>query len=144
MSASKPQRERTILTEDGELREADPSATPESRLAAVYCTNCGTSNRANSRFCRNCGESLDEQVLDSDQVADMRGPGRKSKRSMESRQRAQLVQRGSSSLAVEALTLIFVTGMVISTAAITGSAFLPIVILIVWAVVEMARHGVMN
>src|SRR5258706_11098372 len=129
MSASKPQRQRTILTEDGELREADPSATPESRLAAVYCTNCGETNRANSRFCRNCGESLDEQAPDAEALADVRGPGRKSKRSREGRPRVQAVQPSSSSLAVEALTLIFVTGTAISTAAITGRALLPIVIL---------------
>jgi hypothetical protein len=139
MSAPNPQRQRMILTEDGELQEADQSALPQSE--PVFCTNCGTANRASSRFCRKCGESLDEQALDLDMVQDLRGPGRKSKR--ERRARAQSAQ-SSSSLAVEAITLVFVAGMVISTAAITNSVLLPIVILVAWFMVEMARHGVMN
>ena len=141
MSAPNPQRERMILTEDGELQEADQSAMPESE--PVFCTNCGTANRASSRFCRKCGESLDEQVLEADMVQDVRGSGRKSKRSVERRTRPQPAQ-SSSSLAVEAITLVFVAGMVIATAAITDSVFLPIVILFAWMMVEMARHGVIK
>ncbi len=141
MSASKPQRQ--ILTEDGELREADSSITPESRLSAVYCTNCGTSNRASSRFCRTCGESLDEQMPSDDAIRDVRGIGRKSKRSMERALQVQPAQ-SASSMAAEVVILFFVTGMVIASAAITNSVLLPIVILIAWVLVEMARHGVMH
>ncbi len=40
--------------------------------------------------------------------------------------------------------MVFVAGMVISTAAITGSVLLPIVILLAWFLVEAARHGALN
>src|SRR5437870_2022026 len=63
MSASQP-RHRTELTEDGELREVNNE--PADQLSAVYCTNCGSANRAHSSFCRTCGASLDEQVPEDD------------------------------------------------------------------------------
>jgi zinc ribbon protein len=142
MSAPEPQRQRMILTEDGELREPDESVGSEAQ--PIFCTNCGTANRVNSRFCRSCGESLDEQALDPDAVQDVHGPGRKSKHSMVRVAQPQPVQQSASSVAASAIMMIFVAGMVISTAAITNSALLPIVILITWAVVEMARHGVLK
>jgi membrane protease subunit (stomatin/prohibitin family) len=57
MNAPKPQRQHTVLTEDGELQQADDEqvSSPETRLSAVFCTNCGTANPASSRFCRSCG-----------------------------------------------------------------------------------------
>jgi zinc-ribbon domain len=142
MSVPEPQRQRMILTEDGELREPDPALASEAQ--PIYCTNCGTANRVNSRFCRSCGESLDEQVLDQAMLQDARTPGRKSKRSKQVAPRQQPIQASASSFAIEAITLFFVTGMVVGTAAITNSALLPIVILIVWGLIEMARHGALN
>lgn len=60
MDAQRRQR-RTILTEDGELHDVDDS---EMQPAPEYCTRCGTANPPESRFCRKCGHSLEEQAAD--------------------------------------------------------------------------------
>ena len=139
MSASQPRR-RTELTEDGELREV--SSTPTDRLSAVYCTNCGSANKAHSSFCRTCGASLDEQMLEEDYP--LSRP--KLKRSERRREVASSDQSNPSSaaFAMEGITVFFVAGMVIATAAFTHSAFLPVCILIAWFMVVAARHGVLK
>src|SRR5215468_4320272 len=76
--------QRTILTDDGELRAADDvtggeSASPEQR-PAVFCTNCGTANQATSKFCRTCGQSLAEQALNPTSLDQDAPPALKKKR----------------------------------------------------------------
>src|SRR5579863_7861731 len=65
MNAPKPQP-RAILTEDGELQEidADSAAKLAVHPSPIFCNHCGTANQANSSFCRTCGQSLDEQMVD--------------------------------------------------------------------------------
>src|SRR5947209_2660990 len=127
MSASQPRRQ-IELTEDGELR--DVTGEPVDRLAAVptasaapavYCTNCGSANRAHSNFCRTCGASLDEQTLEDGYPVSRPKVKRSEGLPLASAQRQPI---SSSEAAVEILTLFFVAGMVIGTTAFTHSAFL--------------------
>src|SRR5687768_698858 len=64
-------QQQTVLTEDGELKEVE---TPVSEVRPIYCIHCGTANRSIASFCRNCGQSLDEEPDTHT------GTGRKSKR----------------------------------------------------------------
>ncbi len=77
--------QRAMLTEDGELRtvaaESDGDAsTTETQRSAVFCTNCGTANKATSKFCRTCGQSLDEQALNPASLDQYAPPALKNKR----------------------------------------------------------------
>jgi hypothetical protein len=133
MSASQPRRQRTALSDDGELHDI-PDMPEQS--APIYCTNCGTANRSNSQFCRSCGVSLDDPDLDGLYVA----PQAKHKRDaavLVSPQRARFT---GASVAVEIVTLICVAGMV-STTARYNSTMLSFVILVAWVLVEAIRHG---
>jgi ribosomal protein L40E len=65
MNASDPRRKRTILTEDGELRDVyDEAEAPAPQTELIYCNQCGTSNSSTAKFCRKCGHSLLEQEAD--------------------------------------------------------------------------------
>ncbi len=83
MAMSKSQR--SMLTEDGELRPVDPetgeeTASPEAQPKAVFCCNCGTANKAQSQYCRNCGQSLEEQLLNPAELDQYAPPEMKNKR----------------------------------------------------------------
>jgi hypothetical protein len=149
MGTSKPQR--TILTEDGELRHIDTETddqaiTPEARLSAVFCTNCGTANQASSRFCRTCGQSLDEQALNPASLDDYAPPEQKNKRSAGRTAQARQSWSAQDSVlwgkvTVEVFTMILV-GAVLIVSIIANQGMITLAILIGWLLVEMARHGV--
>jgi hypothetical protein len=130
-----PRREME-LTDDGELREVHEQMTPEERLSSIYCTDCGTANRASSRFCRNCGASLDDQQLEQDYP--MSGP--KMKRGT-ARQIAPANQSSSSGLAVEAITALFMMMIIVSGSFATHSSIIAIAALVTWVLIVAARHG---
>lgn len=121
-----------ILGEDGELREA--VLTPDHSTAPTYCTECGTINRAESRYCRNCGQSLDEQFL----------PVRKSKLLLEKR-RNPSVYRPENQLAtvgrvaVEIVTMVMMTGIILALALTHQGSSIPVV-LGVWFLVVLLRR----
>jgi hypothetical protein len=133
MNAEQPLKKRSSLSEDGELLQA--VEVPDTQ-AAIYCTQCGTANRANSRFCRQCGSSLDEQMLDGE--AGLEGlPRRKSKYMMEStsdtRERAQAAGVIITAVAVAAIVI------TLATAAPEESYLIPFV-LIAWVIMTLARR----
>ncbi len=137
MSDSKLQSQRAILGEDGELHDNDDAA--ESSLAPIYCIRCGTANRADGRFCRTCGQSLDEQTVNPASLDDYSPPEWKSKRS-ERRvtQTAQLTPQDRA-LMIEVFTLL-IMGVLAAVSIATGQTWLALVILFVWFVVQMARR----
>jgi ribosomal protein L32 len=151
MGTSKSQR--TVLTEDGELRHIDTEtddqpATPEARLSAVFCTNCGTANQASSRFCRTCGQSLDEQVVNPASLDEYAPPERKNKRL--AGRAAQAEHAGADQdevmwgkVTVEVFTLL-VVGAVLIVSIIANQGLLVLAVLIGWLLVELARHGVLG
>jgi hypothetical protein len=140
MSAQQPQPKRTILT-DGELLEAPD--TPEMQVSAVYCSNCGAANRATARFCRTCGESLDEQTPNADSTHTYGAPGQKLKRRLQPVSQPQAAAPVNVwSVLLELVTLFFVIGMIATTAHF-GSA-VPITVLVAWILVEAIRHGVIG
>ena len=151
MGMSKSQR--TILAEDGELRQVDAeaddqAATPEARLSAVFCTHCGTANRANSQFCRTCGQSLDEQVVNPASLDEYAPPEQKNKRL--AGRIAQAEHAGTDQdeamwgrVTVEVVTLLLV-GAVLIASIIANQGMIVLAVLIGWILVEMARHGVLG
>ncbi len=144
MSQSKLQPQRTILGEDGELRDADAD---ESQLTPVYCIQCGTANRAEGRFCRKCGQPLDEQAVNPASLDDYTPPEWKNKRSA---QRAVSAKPARSPTAmtfgmvvIEVITLI-VMGALTYAFASMNLAGLALGVLLAWFLMVAARHGALN
>ncbi len=138
---------RTALTEDGELREIDETPASDSQ-SAVFCTNCGTANHASSRFCRSCGQSLDEQFVNPASLDSYTPPQQKGKRlALPESRLAQDSSPSASATAgkviVEVLTMI-IMGSIALAAVITGSGLVAVAILVAWLLIEMVRHGVMG
>jgi hypothetical protein len=149
MSASKPQREsKTILTDDGELQ--DVHGTPEPREAPVFCIHCGTANRTEARYCRNCGRSLEDQEIDADLPEVQAVPGARSKNKRLTAQKGEHSGRPFSipamtpfGLVLELATLIVVSGLIYFVVT-SGVAWLAVVILIAWFMIVAARNGALN
>lgn len=142
---SKGQR-RTILSEDGELREAADDA---DSLEPVYCTRCGTANPPESAYCRKCGHSLEEQAADVLGMKNFGRAGLKGKHdrlAMEEvddtpvRAPAKAEPTTSANAAVaQIMTMLLVAGMGITALIMqSGEALIPIAI--GWISVE-AIHG---
>ncbi len=125
---------KMILSDDGELREV----TAEEQHEAVFCTHCGTANRADGHFCHTCGQPLDDQV-----VSPYTPPERKNKRAeLASRPEAPESRRsmGVGMVIVELFTLC-VMGVMFLASLYMHQTFIAIAILIGWAAVEAARHS---
>jgi hypothetical protein len=142
MSSSKLQPQRTILGEDGELRDVDDAS--ESQLAPVYCIHCGTANRAEGRFCRNCGQSLDEQVLNPASLDDYTPSEQKNKRSA-GRAASTKPSRSAPPMTLgmfvlEIVTMIVVVALTVYFAS-TNLAGVALGVLIAWAAIVSARHS---
>jgi len=126
---------KTIVTEEGELRDVPNT----QREPASYCPHCGTSNRIDSHFCRNCGQLLDEEDLSGPVVH--RTP--KAKHSV-----SEQPQQGSNvfSLVTEVMSLLIVGLLCLAAIGLNGGreSWLVIPIMIGWLVTVMARNGVMK
>jgi hypothetical protein len=139
MSDSKLQPKRAILGEDGELHDIVDDAA-ESSPAPIYCIRCGTANRADGRFCRTCGQSLDEQAVNPASLDDYAPLEWKTKRS--ERRVAHVAQMSPQdrALMIEMFSLL-VMGALAAVSIATGQAWIALVVLFVWFVVEMTRRG---
>ena len=125
----KPQQ--VVLTDDGELRSV---AEAQERLSTVYCSQCGTVSRADARFCRNCGQPLDDPALDTGYLP----PEQKAKRSDPRLAPAPQFNAGMHVLGmiVNVVKLIIVLGAVTFLYIHTNSVVIPIIILLGWAITE--------
>ena len=139
MNLQEARHHEAIIGEDGELLEAAP--TSDHSAAPIYCTQCGAGNRAESRFCRTCGQSLDEQILAPE---NQYLPARKSKLLIENRQDSsgyrpenQLATVGW--VAVEIVTMVMMTGIIIALAVTRQGSSIPVV-LGVWFLVALLRR----
>ncbi len=143
MNAPKPQP-RTVLTEDGELKQIDDQAsTPEARLSAVFCTNCGTANPATSHFCRSCGQSLDEQVINPAALESYAPPLQKGKRDAPAMQGApheQTASQVAGRVIIEVIALLVMGAMTVWSASI-GLGGLAVCIVFAWLMAEMLWHN---
>jgi hypothetical protein len=142
MSSNQPQREKAILNADGELHDSDMVG----QQSTLYCIHCGTVNRAEARFCRSCGQSLDDQSVDHEPSHSYLPPELKAKRTLA--QPDEHFQRGPMSapaMAFSAIRLLFVSGLVIAVYAIGDHAIvLPICILVAWFMVEGFLSGAIH
>jgi hypothetical protein len=142
MSQSKLQPQRTILGEDGELRDTSDA---ESQLAPVYCIQCGTANRAEGRFCRKCGQSLDEQTVNPASLDDYTPPESKNKRSAqraaaEAKSPRTAVPMTFGMFVLEVITMV-VMGALTYAFASMNLAGLALAVLLAWFMIVAARHG---
>lgn len=133
-----PERKRKILNEDGELREALEAAHADAE--PIYCTRCGTPNPADSRYCRKCGRSLEEQE------AEMMGiPGRDALKAKNEARMARLAvgdeQAGRSAALVQIWTMILVAAMTIVSISTPFAQAAVVPILLAWFLVEGIRNG---
>lgn len=151
MSSSKPQRKRTVLTEDGELRDdVNIDVAPlTAQTAPLYCIHCGSANRSEARFCRKCGQSLDDQDIDPAHLPDYTPPaGDKRKRTRQERNELMPTTPFAALMSpqmalVQVFTLVFVAlGVVFSL--IFGSPLLALAVLIAWFMVEAAWSGALR
>lgn len=141
MSASKQQK--SLLTEDGELREAFEPITLQA--APQFCIHCGTANRGDAQFCRNCGRSMDDQDVD----AELSGPHSvmpaKNKRDQQHWKNEQSSKKSRPEMTagpvlLELVTLVVMAGLVYMTMR-DGQWGLSIIILIAWVAVTDRRHS---
>ncbi len=146
MSTSKSRH--TVLTEDGELREIEETPATSSQ-AAVFCTNCGTANHASSRFCRSCGQSLEEQFVNPASLDSYAPPQQKGKRLAMPEPRSMQASSPSASatagkVIVEVMTMIIMGSLGLAAALTHADGFVIIAILVAWLLIEAVRHGVMG
>src|SRR5258708_5929213 len=143
MYAPKP-RPRTILTGDGELQEidGDSPAMLGTQPSAIFCTNCGTANQAHSSFCRSCGQSLDEQMIDAANL-EIHTSRQKRKRDgllTENVSQTQSLAQVAGLLISDIVSMLFMGGLAIWTLTL-GQGGITALIIIVWFLLEMSRHG---
>lgn len=119
---------RARLGDDGELPELIEAQAGE----LLYCTQCGTVNPVNSRFCRRCGHSLEEQEADMIGLESYRESKRKHAEQEEKRHNA------AGAAVLQIITMLSVAGLG-ATALVTdqGAALIPIIL--AWFLTEAAR-----
>ncbi len=148
MSAKKPEL-RAILSEDGEFQEIEDRAeelTPEARLSAVFCTNCGTANPSTGHYCRSCGQSLEEQTVQAGSLDNYAPPLRKGKRDLSAAHPGVQERPAPTNLQViattfmDVVTLLVMGGLVFWTVH-AGQGLVAVVIIVCWLFIEAARHG---
>lgn len=151
MSASKPQRKRTVLTEDGELRDeiSVDGVEISAQTAPLFCIHCGSPNRSEAHFCRKCGQPLDDQDVDPSIAANyVPSTGDKRKHSKEERGEQPATTPFAALMSpqmalVQVFTLIFVAlGVVFSL--IFGAPLLAAGVLFAWFMVEAAWSGALK
>ncbi len=142
VSTSKSQR--TILSEDGELRSIDAEtdvevAQPKAQGSAVYCTNCGSANHSSSHFCRACGQSLEEQAANATSVDTYLPPAWKAKRSAASGTQTVSMTPQDRALMIEVFTMLIMGALAVA-GILTGQAWIALAVLLAWIVTQVIRR----
>lgn len=169
------------LSSEGELNEVEsldslienahePEAPGQSqgRTQAIYCTQCGSGNPGDSKYCRTCGSALALQVAPAtgtarkaesskaadraDKYAPYRSPAPHMAESLEKRKNDQLEfnfgRRGTTTKAemtffaaiLRIVTMVMTTGMVICSV-VAGFPLIALPVLIAMIAVEGIRSG---
>ncbi|PJF36335.1 MAG: hypothetical protein CUN49_06045 [Candidatus Thermofonsia Clade 1 bacterium] len=118
------------LEADGEL--PDLAALEVGEL--LYCTQCGTINPANARFCRKCGDSLEEQQAESIGLATLTQAKRKKAQPSGS-------QHNAFALATLQVITMFSLGLLSMTALVFEQAAALIPIILAWFLTEAVRQS---
>ncbi len=138
MSASKPRR----MTDDGELHELADYVEPEPER--VFCTQCGTSNPPDSRYCRNCGHSLIEgQEAPALQTLQKPKRSEQSEAQMAAQTAPQRMTRMGPGMVIFELTKLVIMGTLVYLTSQTN-ILVTLAVLLVWMMTEMARHGALT
>ncbi|MEP7286577.1 MAG: hypothetical protein ABI947_12515 [Chloroflexota bacterium] len=136
---SNREQQYTKLTDDGELLEIGDA--PAAQLSAVYCTQCGSPNSAYNRFCKRCGQSLADDMLDLEDH-DYALPQRKRKHTLAHQEPVQPSTLSVlANVVIEIFTLMAMVLICAAGSRYSGSpsAIVPEV-LFAWILVEWIRH----
>jgi ribosomal protein L40E len=134
MSTSKSGQKRTILTEDGELRDES-----EQQVEPIFCTNCGTTNAPTASYCRKCGQSLLEQEADMMGVQNYSLPKAKIRAAL-AEQPAPKTGSSEAAVVLQIFTMLFVAGMAIPAFIERGMGGVGFAVIIAWFLVEAVRR----
>jgi|GEM_PF-1103234 len=159
MNASKPQRRRSTIGEDGEIKDLqslldEPDVPTINQASAIeqepaFCTQCGVANMPNAQFCRKCGSSLHvAPELDSYSGMSRKRKPQTASRRTDSRLADEADQHSSNANIFAVLTqlmmLPFVAGMVITSFigfhSRESSPFFALPVLLAWFLVEAVRR----
>ncbi len=140
--------QRTILSEDGELRTVDvegnistdsETTSPDTRASAIFCCNCGTANKASSRFCHKCGQSLEEQMINPASLDEYAPPEWKNKRSGNRAGQGEHLTPQEIAVMIEVMTLL-VMGVLCAVSIATQQTWIALVIFLGWIAVKLLQR----
>lgn len=121
---------RAQLGDDGEL----PELIEQEASEPLYCTQCGTLNPSNARFCHKCGYSLEEQAAD---IVGLPASAQAK------RKKEQMVERQHHALAsaiLQIVTMISLVGLgMVALVMEQSEALIPIVL--AWFLTEATRQS---
>jgi hypothetical protein len=149
MTANQAQQQKTVLTDDGELRDIGTSQENQAadlRGSKVYCIHCGTPNRSVASFCRSCGQPLEDQADPADhELSRYSSIQPKSKHS--DLRLSQPESRPAMTVPMMLYSLIqlaLIGGMIVSLTHRTNNIILPIGIITAWILVVAFQQGAIN
>lgn len=158
MAANKPER-RTVLGEDGEIRDLDsllnepdaqaPDGHQHDEHESLYCIRCGAANPSDASYCARCGKALVDPGLPADEMKQKRkrdlGP-----MPMPMAPWAQMAGKPAGAfdfnfwgMISRLVMLTYVAGMVITSLIPfhgANNATMAIFVLLAWFLVEAVRH----
>ncbi len=121
-------KKRARLGDDGEL----PELIEAQAGALLYCTQCGTVNPADSRFCRKCGHSLEEQEADMIGLEHLRDGKRKHT------EQEKKPHNAAGAAVLQIITMSSVAGLGVTALVMEqGAALIPIIL--AWFLTETVR-----
>ena len=121
---------KTIITDDGEMRDVPIEGNAQE--AMIYCPQCGTSNRSDSHFCRNCGNRLDE---------DDYAPREKPKRALHEPSSSTMPNMWSAATELATMFMVLIMCGVAITIGKSSSSWVVIPIVVGWIATASIRHA---
>jgi hypothetical protein len=151
------------LTDDGELADLDTLLSEDeaeattgqsgAQLQPIYCTNCGTANLGDAKYCRSCGKALALQEMKNppparktsasrqEDRAPLPGVKRKNEEYYETAMQPEARSGVAWLAALRFWTMLMLGGVIVTALVINGgaSAWVLIPTLIAWFLVEAVR-----
>lgn len=149
MSKSSSKR---LIDSDGELSDSAASALPlQTRQGDLkYCIHCGSANRAEGRYCRTCGQSLEDQEVAPEDQFPLRGgkagqktKGEKGDQSSAKGEKGHRPPLEPHEAAVEVIIALVVLATVLLVVS-SPAPWVAIGVLFAWLMVTAARYGALN
>lgn len=135
MSERERKVQRSKAAGDGEAEDVLEIA--ELHTDAVFCTQCGTANRPNAHYCRNCGRVIDDDAsLDHLQMP----PSQKTKRDLA--EPVTSTRRGHRPITGAAVAMEIMTTAIMAVLfllVMPQNGWLALAVLVAWMATVLAR-----